>query len=160
MMESQFHIIITLAVIFGFYMAWGIGANDVANAMGTSVGSGALTLTRAVILAAIMEFAGAFLVGPHVSETIRQNIIPPEVFAGQPMLLALGMIAALLAAGAWLQLASYCGWPFSRPPPLPAARRIPPFMVFAVMATMLLVLAFKGLKPFWKDNFGVDPFDT
>ena len=62
-MSTELIIIILLANLFGFYMAWGIGANDVANAMGTSVGSGALTLKRAVILAAILEFAGAFLVG-------------------------------------------------------------------------------------------------
>ena len=113
MMESQFHIIITLAVIFGFYMAWGIGANDVANAMGTSVGSGALTLRRAVILAAILEFSGAFLVGSHVSETVRQGIVDPLIFTGDGMSFMLGMLAALLAAGVWLQWASWKGWPVS-----------------------------------------------
>ena len=112
-MESQFHIIITLAVIFGFYMAWGIGANDVANAMGTSVGSGALTLRRAVILAAILEFSGAFLVGSHVSETVRQGIVDPLIFTGDGMSFMLGMLAALLAAGVWLQWASWKGWPVS-----------------------------------------------
>ncbi len=99
MMESQFLIIITLAIIFGFYMAWGIGANDVANAMGTSVGSGALTLRRAVILAAILEFSGAFLVGSHVSETVRQGIVEPSIFTGDGLSFMLGMLAALLAAG-------------------------------------------------------------
>jgi len=105
--------LLILTLVFGFYMAWNIGANDVANAMGTSVGSGALTLKRAVILAAVLEFAGAFLVGQHVSDTVRKGIINPEVFADEPMVLAYGMIASLLAAGIWLQIASYFGWPVS-----------------------------------------------
>ncbi len=105
-------ILIILALICGFYMAWNIGANDVANAMGTSVGSGALTLKRAIILAAVFEFLGAFLVGSHVSETVRKGIFDPTLI-GDPMTLALGMIACLLAAGIWLQVASYFGWPVS-----------------------------------------------
>ena len=111
-MEYQTTLIV-LALIFGFYMAWNIGANDVANAMGTSVGSGALTFKRAVILAAIMEFAGAFLVGSHVSDTVRKGIVDPELFAGDPQAFVLGMLSALLAAGLWLQFASYFGWPVS-----------------------------------------------
>src|SRR5690606_15739933 len=106
-------ILLILAVIFGFYMAWSIGANDVANAMGTSVGSGALTLRNAVIIAAIFEFAGAFLVGSHVSETVRKGIIDPMIFQNEPLTLAMGMMAALLAAASWLQLATYFGWPVS-----------------------------------------------
>jgi PiT family inorganic phosphate transporter len=111
-MEYQTTLIV-LALVFGFYMAWNIGANDVANAMGTSVGSGALTFKRAVILAAIMEFAGAFLVGSHVSDTVRKGIVDPELFAGDPQAFVLGMLSALLAAGLWLQFASYFGWPVS-----------------------------------------------
>ena len=106
-------IVFALALLFGFYMAWSVGANDVANAMGTSVGSGALTLKRAVILAAILEFSGAFFVGSHVSETVRKGIIDTQSFNSQPMLLAYGMLAAMLAAAAWLQFASYYGWPIS-----------------------------------------------
>lgn len=106
-------VVLGIALIAGFYMAWSIGANDVANAMGTSVGSGALTIKRAVIIAAVLEFAGAFLVGTHVSETIRKGIINPEIFTGHEMDLAFGMIGALLAAAIWLQLASYYGWPVS-----------------------------------------------
>ena len=102
-----------LAIGFGFYMAWSIGANDVANAMGTSVGSGALTIKKAVIVAAVLEFSGAFFVGTHVSETIRKGIISPEIFQSQPMELAYGMTGALLAAAIWLQIASYFGWPVS-----------------------------------------------
>ncbi|MFQ5823203.1 MAG: inorganic phosphate transporter [bacterium] len=105
--------LISLAVIFGFYMAWSIGANDVANAMGTSVGSGALTLKRAVIFAAILEFSGALFVGSHVSETVRKGIVNPEIFTSDPLIFVYGMLSALLAAAAWLQIASYYGWPVS-----------------------------------------------
>ncbi len=106
-------ILMIIAVGSGFYMAWSIGANDVANAMGTSVGSKALTIKKAVILAAILEFSGAFFVGSHVSQTIREGIISPMLFQGRPMDLVYGMIGALLAAAIWLQLATYFGWPVS-----------------------------------------------
>lgn len=106
-------ILLIIVVASGFYMAWSVGANDVANAMGTSVGSGALTVKRAVIVAAVLEFMGAFFVGTHVSETIRKGIISPEIFHGHPLDLAFGMIGALLAAAIWLQVASYFGWPVS-----------------------------------------------
>ncbi|PIS00347.1 MAG: inorganic phosphate transporter [Chlamydiae bacterium CG10_big_fil_rev_8_21_14_0_10_35_9] len=106
-------IIRTLTLITGFYMAWNIGANDVANAMGTSVGSRALTLKKAVILAAILEFSGAFFVGSHVSETIQKEIVQPEIFMNDPHLFVLGMMGALLATGIWLQSASYLGLPVS-----------------------------------------------
>ena len=86
-----------LALCFGFYMAWNIGANDVANAMGTSVGSGALTLRRAVLCAAVLEFAGAFFVGMHVTETVRKGIIDTDLFANDTTNFMLGMLAALLA---------------------------------------------------------------
>ncbi len=112
-MEMYLYVIIALAIIFGLYMAWGIGANDVANAMGTSVGSGALTLRRAVILAAILEFSGAFLAGTHVSETVRKGIVDPAIFANDGLSFMLGMLSALLAAGVWLQIASWKGWPVS-----------------------------------------------
>jgi PiT family inorganic phosphate transporter len=95
------------------YMAWNIGANDVANAMGTSVGSHAITLKQAVMLAAAFEFAGAFLVGGHVTDTVRKGIVSPAVFQGQPELFVLGMLAALLAAGVWLHLATFLGLPVS-----------------------------------------------
>ena len=227
-------ILVVLAMIFGLYMAWNIGANDLANAMGTSVGSGALTLGGAVVLAGVMEFAGAFLVGPHVSETVRKGIVELDAFTGDPqgpLLLALGMLAALLAAGTWLQIASYYGWPvstthsivgalvgfgvvyggmdavnwfgeggigavlrgkgglasiltswvvtpflsgtiayamfrlvaleaiFHRPNPIRAAKQLTPYIVFAVLVVLMLVLGFKGLKPFWQ-NFGLEPLDT
>ncbi|MBS0620657.1 MAG: inorganic phosphate transporter [Verrucomicrobia bacterium] len=94
-------------------MAWNIGANDVSNAMGTSVGSGALTLRKAVILAAILEFCGAFFVGANVSETVQRGLINTDLFASQPLILVLGMCAALFGTGAWLQIASWFGWPVS-----------------------------------------------
>ncbi len=106
-------ILTILALVISFYMAWNIGANDVANAMGTSVGSGALTLKWAILVAALMEFAGAFLVGSHVTNTVRKGIIDPVVFTGDPNNYIYGMIAALLAAGTWLNIASYKGWPVS-----------------------------------------------
>jgi phosphate/sulfate permease len=103
----------SLTLLLGFYMAWNIGANDVANAMGTSVGSKALSLRRAVILAAILEFSGAFFVGSSVSETIQKGIIDPMIFQADPMIFVLGMMGSLLATGALLQIASYYGLPVS-----------------------------------------------
>jgi PiT family inorganic phosphate transporter len=102
-----------LAIIFGTYMCWGIGANDVANAMGTSVGSGAITVMQAIIIAAVFEFSGAFLAGGHVTATIRKGIIDPGPIVDNPELLVYGMLAALLAAGIWLMVASSKGWPVS-----------------------------------------------
>ena len=103
----------SLTLLLGFYMAWNIGANDVANAMGTSVGSKALSLKRAVILAAVLEFSGAFFVGSSVSETIQKGIIDPQIFQADPMIFVLGMMGSLLATGILLQLASYFGLPIS-----------------------------------------------
>ena len=102
-----------LAIIFGVFMTWGIGANDVANALGTSVGSGAITVRTAIIVAAIFEFAGAALAGGNVTKTIRKGIIDPSQIADSPEILVYGMLAALLAAGCWLALASSKGWPVS-----------------------------------------------
>ena len=105
--------LIAVAAVFGFFMAWGIGANDVANAMGTSVGTKALTVKQAIIVAMIFEFAGAYLAGGEVTATIRDGIVDANAFAGQPQALVYGMMAALLSAGTWLLLASYFGWPVS-----------------------------------------------
>lgn len=112
-LESYGLILIILAAVFGFIMAYGVGANDVANAMGTSVGSKALTIKQAIIIAAIFEFAGAYLAGGSVTSTIRSGIIDPSYFAEVPEYLVYGMIGALLAAGTWLLVASYFGWPVS-----------------------------------------------
>jgi PiT family inorganic phosphate transporter len=104
---------LVLAVVFGLYMTWGIGANDVANVMGTSVGSGAITVKTAIIIAAIFEFGGAALAGGHVTATIRKGIIDPSSITGNPEILLFGMLAALLAAAVWLMIASSRGWPVS-----------------------------------------------
>ncbi len=112
--------ILVLTVLAGFYMAWNIGANDVANAMGTSVGSGALTLMGAVVVAAVFEFSGSVLVGANVTQTIKTGIVDPALFvpdgrfgADGPRLFVLGMVAALAAAGIWLQIATMYGLPVS-----------------------------------------------
>jgi PiT family inorganic phosphate transporter len=107
------YIFIALAVVFGVYMTWGIGANDVANAMGTSVGSRAITIKQAIFIAAVFEFAGAFLAGGHVTKTIRKGIIDPSAITGSPEILVFGMLAALLAAAIWLMIATTRGWPVS-----------------------------------------------
>lgn len=106
-------VLLILAGVFGLYMAWNIGANDVANAMGTSVGSHALTIKQAILVAAVFEFAGAALVGGHVTDTIRKGITDPALYEAAPYELAVGMLAALLAAAVWLQLASWKGLPVS-----------------------------------------------
>lgn len=102
-----------LAVIFGLYMTWGIGANDLANAMGTSVGAGAVSVKQAIIIAMIFEFLGAVLAGGHVTSTIRKGIIDPSAIVNNPEILVYGMLASLLAAGVWLMIASTKGWPVS-----------------------------------------------
>ena len=106
-------ILLILAVLFGIFMAWGVGANDVANAMGTSVGAKAITIKQAIIIAMVFEFAGAYLAGGEVTSTIRKGIIDPEVLADTPELFVYGMLAALLAAGTWLLIATAFGWPVS-----------------------------------------------
>jgi PiT family inorganic phosphate transporter len=111
-MEAQY-IYIGLAAAFGLFMAWGIGANDVANAMATSVGSKALTIKQAILVAAIFEFTGAVLAGGEVTSTIRKGIVDAELLSDSPELLIYGMLAALLAAGTWLLIASRKGWPVS-----------------------------------------------
>jgi PiT family inorganic phosphate transporter len=111
-MEEQV-IYIVLAGVFGLFMAWGIGANDVANAMATSVGSKALTIKQAILVAAVFEFLGAVLAGGEVTSTIRKGIVDVDLLDGSPELLIYGMLAALLAAGTWLFIASKNGWPVS-----------------------------------------------
>ncbi len=104
---------IILAALFGLFMAWGIGANDVANAMATSVGSKALTVKQAILVAAVFEFLGAVLAGGAVTSTIRKGIVDASSLADSPELLIYGMLAALLAAAIWLLIASRNGWPVS-----------------------------------------------
>jgi PiT family inorganic phosphate transporter len=106
-------IYVGLAAVFGIFMAWGIGANDVANAMATSVGSKALTIKQAILVAAVFEFLGALLAGGEVTSTIRKDIVDVELFSDSPELFIYGMLASLLAAGTWLLIASRNGWPVS-----------------------------------------------
>ena len=108
-------LLLAMACVFGFFMAWGVGANDVANAMGTSVGAGAITIKQAIVIAMIFEFAGAWLAGGEVTSTIRSSIIDIEAagFEDRPELLVFGMLSSLLAAGIWLLVASKYGWPVS-----------------------------------------------
>jgi len=143
-------IFIVLACAFGFFMAWGVGANDVANAMGTSVGSRALTIRQAVIVAAIFEFAGAYLAGGQVTETIRSGMLDANLFADQPQLLVYGMLASLLAAGIWLMLASQRGWPVSTTHSIVGA-----IVGFAAVGVGMLIGIplglFAGLRGGWAD---------
>ena len=104
---------IGLALLAGLYMTWGVGANDLANAMGTSVGAGALSVKQAIIIAAVFEFAGAVLAGGSVTSTIRKGIIDPSGLEANPEYLVYGMLAALFSAGFWLMIASSKGWPVS-----------------------------------------------
>lgn len=109
-------IVLYVALAFGFYMAWTIGANDAANAIGTSVGSGALRFKQAVIIAAVFEFSGALLAGSGVADTMRKGIIDPTLFNAVPQgaeVFAIGMLSALIAAAIWLHFAAYIGWPVS-----------------------------------------------
>ena len=111
--EDYGMILLALAILFGFFMAWGVGANDVANAMGTSVGARAITIKQAIFIAMIFEFAGAYLAGGEVTSTIRKGIIDPGLLQDEPELLVYGMMSALLAAGTWLLIATTYGWPVS-----------------------------------------------
>lgn len=111
-MEAEI-VYVVLAAIFGVFMAWGIGANDVANAMATSVGAKALTIKQAILVAAVFEFLGAVLAGGEVTSTIRKGIIDASLLSDTPETLIYGMLASLLAAGTWLLIASRNGWPVS-----------------------------------------------
>ena len=112
-MDSNLVIILIAAIGCGLYMAWAIGANDVANSMGTSVGAGAVTVGGAIVIAGVFEFLGAFLAGGEVTSTIRNGIIDAESLQHDPDLLVFGMLSALLAAAVWLTIASRFGWPVS-----------------------------------------------
>lgn len=106
-------VFLTLAILFSFFMAYGVGANDVANAMGTSVGSKAISIRQAIFIAIIFEFVGAVVAGGEVTSTIRKGILDTRFFINSPELLVYGMLSSLLGAGIWLLIASYYGWPVS-----------------------------------------------
>ncbi len=105
--------ILWLAGALAMYMAWAIGANDVANAMGTSVGSGALTIRQAVVIAALLEFSGALFVGGHVTDTVRKGMLDMSALQGQEELLLYGMLGSLASAGTLLLVATTWGMPVS-----------------------------------------------
>lgn len=100
-----------LTAILAFYVAWNLGANDVANSMGTSVGSKAVTLRQALAIAGILEFTGAVLFGRNVSNTIATGVVDPTTFVADPHVLVLGMTSTLIACGIWLQIATTFGLP-------------------------------------------------
>lgn len=104
---------VAFVLIVGFYMLWNIGANDVANAIGTSVGSGSLSMKKAIFVAAIFEFLGAAFFGSHVSKTIQGGLIDSTDFITDPNTIILGMLSALLATSICLQGANLKGWPIS-----------------------------------------------
>jgi len=103
--------LIILALFVAFYMAWNIGANDVANSMSTAVGSRAITVRQAVIIAAVLEAAGAILVGATVAETVRSGVVSPEDFSRE--IFIMGSLSAILAASIWITLATWKGMPIS-----------------------------------------------
>lgn len=113
MMIDHGMVYLGLACLFGFFMAWGVGANDVANAMGTSVGSRALTMRQAIIIAVIFEAAGSILASAQVTNTIGSGMLHFTAFEAAPQQLLNGMLASLLAAGTWLFIATCYGWPVS-----------------------------------------------
>ncbi|MFZ7109820.1 inorganic phosphate transporter [Avibacterium avium] len=106
-------LLVIITAAFGFFMAFGVGANDVSNAMGTSVGSGTITAKQAIIIAMIFECAGAYLAGGEVTETIKSGVLNAMEYTATPEILALGMMAALFSSGLWLLIASRMGWPVS-----------------------------------------------
>jgi len=106
-------LLLVIAVGLGFYKAWTIGANDVANGMATVVGAGTLTLKQAIILASVFEFLGAFLVGQHVTETIKGGIVPMETFVSNPMVFGIGMLSVAAASAIWLNIATLLSRPVS-----------------------------------------------
>ena len=110
-MDHSFLLI--LAIISSFLMSWAIGANDVANAMGTSVGSKLISVRQAIIIAAIFEALGAFSASGQVTQTLRQGIISPDHFVDDPLVLVIGMLSALFASATWLIIATFRGWPVS-----------------------------------------------
>ncbi len=105
--------LLILAVALCFLMTWGVGANDLANVMSTTMGSKALSVRQAMIIALIFEFAGAFLGGSGVTETMRDGIINSSQLSNQPLILIEGMLGVLLACTIWMNLASYIGVPVS-----------------------------------------------
>ncbi|MDX9820031.1 MAG: inorganic phosphate transporter [Desulfococcus multivorans] len=104
--------ILILGFIIGFYMAWNIGANDVANSMASAVGAKAITLRQAIVIAGVLNIVGAVFIGSHVTNTIRKGIISPEIM-GDPHMALIGALSALLAAAMWVSFATWKSLPVS-----------------------------------------------
>ena len=111
---SEFYYLLVLGYIFGFYMAWNIGANDVANSMASAVGAKAITLRQAIFIAGILNLVGAVFIGSHVTNTIRKGIVSTEVMS-DPHLALIGALSALLAAALWVSFATWKSLPVSTP---------------------------------------------
>jgi inorganic phosphate transporter, PiT family len=109
---TQAYIVLILGYIFGFYMAWNIGANDVANSMASSVGAKAITIRQAIFLAGILNIVGAVFVGSHVTDTIRKGIVSTEIMT-DPHIALIGALSALLAAALWVSFATWKSLPVS-----------------------------------------------
>ena len=107
-------VLLILSVMAGAYMAWNIGANDCANAMASAVGAKVITLRQALVLATILTFLGATFVGSHVAQTIRKGVIDSQAI-GDPRLIWMGLLSALLAAALWVCLATYKNCRFHHP---------------------------------------------
>lgn len=111
--QEEFQWLLALGIIGGFFMAWGIGANDVANSFATSVSSKALTLKQAVLIAAVFEFLGCLVLGAAVTDTVKSGIVDGDYFKNNPEILSIGMLCAVWGAGVWLLLCSVLGCPVS-----------------------------------------------
>ena len=110
-MPNEYYVLI-VGYIFGFYMAWNIGANDVANSMASSVSAKAITIRQAIFLAGILNILGAVFIGSHVTNTIRKGIVSTEVLT-DPHLALIGALSALLAAALWVSFATWKSLPVS-----------------------------------------------
>lgn len=131
-------LLVIAIILAGLYMAWNIGANDLANAMGTSVGTGALSIRKVIIIAAVFEFLGAVFFGGRVTSTIAKGIVPIDKIGSiHPDIVALGMLAAILAAGFWVTLTTFYNLPVSTS--------------HSIVGSVLgfgLIAAYNGLIPF------------
>ena len=111
-MESEFYYVLIIGYIFGFYMAWNIGANDVANSMASAVGAKAITIKQAIFIAGILNIVGAVFIGSHVTKTIRKGIVSTDILT-DPHTALIGALAALLAAALWVSFATWKSLPVS-----------------------------------------------
>jgi len=110
-MPQEYYVLI-VGYVFGFYMAWNIGANDVANSMASAVGAKAITIRQAIFIAGILNIIGAAFIGSHVTNTIRKGIVSTEVLS-DPHLALIGALSALLAAALWVSFATWKSLPVS-----------------------------------------------